>query len=76
MTATAQTRDNRLFAVDRSATGRFWTLTAADEALVRRLAPAVDGSDLLARLLAGRGVDPAGAAAYLAPTLRETFPSW
>ena len=76
MTATAQkAENNRLFAVDRSATGRFWTLADADEALVRRLAPAVGGSDLLARLLAERGVTPDGAEAYLAPTLRETFPN-
>jgi single-stranded-DNA-specific exonuclease len=76
MTATARKTDsNRLFAVDRSATGRFWTLAEADEALVRRLAPSVGGSDLLARLLAERGVDPEGAGAYLAPTLRETFPN-
>jgi single-stranded-DNA-specific exonuclease len=74
MTATAQKNDDRLFAVDRSATGRFWTLAHAEDALVRRLAPAVGGSDLVARLLAGRGVDPAGAAAYLEPTLRDTFP--
>ena len=76
MTATAQkAENNRLFAVDRSATGRFWTLADADEALVRRLAPAVGGSDLLARLLAERGVTPERADAYLAPTLRESFPN-
>lgn len=75
MTATAHKIEDLLFAVGRSATGRFWTLADADEALVRRLAPAVGGSDLLARLLAERGVDPAGARAYLAPTLRETFPN-
>lgn len=63
-----------LFDIQRSATGRFWTLAAVDEAQVRRLAPGVGGSDLLARLLAGREVRPEEAAAYLSPTLRETFP--
>lgn len=63
-----------LFDVTRSATGRFWTLADVDEALVRRLAPSVGGSDLLARLLATRGVRPEEAAAYLEPTLRDTFP--
>ena len=74
MTATARKSEHRLFSVDRSATGRFWTLTPADEALVRRLSPAVGGSDLMARLLAGRGVDAGSAATYLTPTLRDTFP--
>ncbi|MCA8900369.1 MAG: single-stranded-DNA-specific exonuclease RecJ [Hyphomonas sp.] len=74
MSLPAQKPDTRLFEVDRSATGRFWTLSPVDEALVRRLAPSVGGSDLLARLLAGRGVEPSSAASYLAPTLRDTFP--
>jgi single-stranded-DNA-specific exonuclease len=36
--------------------------------------PAASGSDLVARLLAGRGVLPETAQSYLAPTLREMFP--
>lgn len=63
-----------LFSVDRSATGRFWTLLQADDAHVRQLAPLIGGSDLLARLLAARGVKPEEAQQYLEPTLRETFP--
>ena len=74
MAEAARQTSTRLFEVDQSATGRFWTLADADEALVRRLAPSVGGSDLLARLLASRGVDPANAASYLAPTLRDYFP--
>ncbi|KCZ94425.1 single-stranded-DNA-specific exonuclease RecJ [Hyphomonas johnsonii] len=70
----ARQTSSRLFSVDSSATGRFWTMEETDEALVRRLAPSVGGSDLLARLLATRGVDPAHAASYLAPTLRDFFP--
>jgi single-stranded-DNA-specific exonuclease len=57
-----------------SAGGRRWQLAAADEALVRRLLPAVQGADLLAKLLAGRGVTPETAGSYLQPTLRELFP--
>jgi len=67
-------QDTTLFDVQRSATGRFWTLASVDEALVRRLQPSVGGSDLLARLLATRDVTPDEAATYLSPTLRETFP--
>ena len=74
MAQAAHQSSPHLFEVDQSASGRFWTLADADEALVRRLAPSVGGSDLLARLLASRDVDPAQAASYLAPTLRDSFP--
>ncbi len=74
MASPALKSGDTLFGVTQSATGRFWTLADVDEALVRRLAPSVGGSDLLARLLAKRGVRPEEAAAYLEPTLRETFP--
>lgn len=57
-----------------SAGGRRWRLIEADARRVQSLLPAVGGSDLLARLLAIRGVDAAGAPGYLAPTLREFFP--
>lgn len=60
--------------VERSAGGRRWRLAEVDEALVRRLMPAASGSDLVARLLAGRGVTPETAQSYLAPTLRDLFP--
>ena len=54
--------------------GRRWRLLQAEPRAVQSLLPAVGGSDLLARLLAVRGVEAAGAAGYLAPTLREFFP--
>ncbi len=66
--------EGNLFSVDQSATGRFWTLRASDDAVARRLAPLIGGSDLLARLLSARGVTVEGAATYLSPTLRDTFP--
>ncbi len=66
--------ESNLFSVDQSATGRFWTLRSADDALARKLAPLIGGSDLLARLLAARGVSVEGAQTYLSPTLRDTFP--
>ena len=54
--------------------GRRWRLLQAEPRAVQSLLPAVSGSDLLARLLAVRGVEAGAAAAYLAPTLREFFP--
>lgn len=57
-----------------SAGGRRWRLARTDEALVRRLMPVAEGKDLIARLLAGRGVTPEDAEAWLAPTLRRFFP--
>ena len=36
-------QDTTLFDVQRSATGRFWTLASVDEALVRRLQPKTSG---------------------------------
>ncbi|MBA3067237.1 MAG: single-stranded-DNA-specific exonuclease RecJ [Hyphomonas sp.] len=61
-------------APDLSVGGRRWRLQQADPRRVQALLPAVGGIDLLARLLAVRGVDAAGAPGYLAPTLREFFP--
>ena len=63
-----------LFGVSQSASGRFWTLADAPDAEVRQLQPMVHGSDLLARLLAVRGVRPDEVGIYLAPTLKTTFP--
>jgi len=61
-------------AVGLSAGGRRWRLLQADPGRVQALLPKVGGSDLLARLLASRGVEAADAEGYLAPTLREFFP--
>ncbi|MDJ0921255.1 MAG: single-stranded-DNA-specific exonuclease RecJ [Henriciella sp.] len=63
------------FSVSQSHGGRFWTLRESDEALVRALTPEVGGSDLLARLLAPRGVRASDAQDYLKPTLRNAFPN-
>ncbi len=60
--------------VECSLTGRFWTTKPIDEALARRLSAALDGSDLMGRLLASRGVAPDEVDSFLAPTLRDLFP--
>ncbi len=54
--------------------GRFWRLQTPDDDHVRALARHLDGSDLLARLLAPRGLTPDAVGAYLSPTLRALFP--
>lgn len=74
MSQPATLQGSPFLGVERSAGGRRWRLAEVDEALVRRLMPVAAGSDLVARLLAGRGVTPESAQSYLAPTLRELFP--
>jgi single-stranded-DNA-specific exonuclease len=60
------------FGVARSFSGRRWHLKKVDEAAERALARVV--SPVLARLLAARGVGVDGAAAYLAPKLKDLLP--
>ncbi|PPD42506.1 MAG: single-stranded-DNA-specific exonuclease RecJ [Methylocystis sp.] len=62
--------------VERSILGRPWRarLDAAGEATALALVQAHGLDDLLARVLAGRGVSVADAARYLDPTLRELMP--
>ncbi|MHA7900681.1 MAG: single-stranded-DNA-specific exonuclease RecJ [Henriciella sp.] len=54
--------------------GRFWTLSEADEGVVREIAPHLGGDDLLSRLLAPRGIGAAEVETFLNPTLRALFP--
>lgn len=60
--------------VEHSHGGRFWSVNAPDEANVRALAPRLGGDDLLARLLAPRGIGPDDVETFLNPTLRALFP--
>ncbi|MEM1037203.1 MAG: single-stranded-DNA-specific exonuclease RecJ [Pseudomonadota bacterium] len=57
-----------------SHSGRYWSLRQPDDAAVRTLAPYLNGEDLLARLLAPRGVQPDEVETFLNPTLRDLFP--
>src|SRR5688572_5812957 len=68
---------NRLFlGVERSATGRAWRDRLDERGAARALAIAQrhDLPDLLARVLAGRGVEIEDAAGYLDPTVRSLMP--
>ncbi|MEL7042373.1 MAG: single-stranded-DNA-specific exonuclease RecJ [Pseudomonadota bacterium] len=53
---------------------RSWALRAPDEPAVRQLAMHLNGNDLLARLLAPRGIAPDDIETFLNPTLRALFP--
>jgi len=61
------------FGVARSFSGRRWRLASGDEAVARALTQ-TGLSPVLAHLLAARGVDAAGAADYLNPTLKKLMP--
>ena len=68
---------NRLFlGVERSATGRVWRdrLDERGAALALAIAQRHDLPELLARILAGRGVEVEEAARYLDPTVRDLMP--
>ncbi|MEO0606687.1 MAG: single-stranded-DNA-specific exonuclease RecJ [Pseudomonadota bacterium] len=54
--------------------GRYWTVRDQDEAAIRALTPQLEGNDLLARLLAPRGLQPNDIDGFLNPTLRALFP--
>ena len=70
----ADPKGRHLLDVSRSLCDRFWELKRVDEARVRGLSAQLGGDDLLARLLAGRGIQPGEVEGFLAPKLRDTFP--
>lgn len=63
-----------LLGVRRSASGRRWEERAPGGGLALALAQALDAPEILGRVLAGRGVTPDRAAAWLDPTLRALLP--
>src|SRR5689334_9936698 len=75
--ATAMEREDRAFlGVERSATGRYWRsrLDARGEAVALAIAQRGNVPELLARILAARGVEAENADAYLDPTIRTLLP--
>ena len=61
--------------VEASATGRRWLGPTAEQArLGAAIAQATGLPEIVGRILARRGVDPANAPAYLAPALRDLMP--
>ncbi|MGB2220132.1 MAG: single-stranded-DNA-specific exonuclease RecJ [Henriciella sp.] len=59
---------------ENSFSGRYWTIAPPDEGIVQTLAHAVNGNDLLARLLAGRRIAVDDVEVFLKPTLKQLFP--
>jgi single-stranded-DNA-specific exonuclease len=60
--------------VQRSLTGRHWSVTPADERLAMALAQRHGFPEIVARVLAARGVGLEQVESFLAPTLRELLP--
>lgn len=60
--------------VARSVTGRAWASRLADERLALAIAQREGLPEIVARVLAGRGVAPEDCAAYLAPSLKTLMP--
>jgi single-stranded-DNA-specific exonuclease len=69
-------RNNAFLGVERSLLGRCWRarLDWAGEAQAMAIAQAHGLDDVIARVLAGRGVEASNARTYLDPTLRELMP--
>ncbi|MGA8172859.1 MAG: DHH family phosphoesterase, partial [Methylocystis sp.] len=69
-------RNDAFLGVESSLLGRRWLarLDGAGEARAAAIAQAHGLDGVLARVLAGRGVEASGALAYLNPTLREMMP--
>lgn len=63
-----------LLGVERSATGRRWQLRLEDDRVALAIAQTASLPEPVARVLAGRGVAPDAAAAFLAPRLRDLLP--
>ena len=60
--------------LDRSLTGRRWVLRSGDDRVALGMAQRLGLPEVVGRLLAGRGVDPAAAEHFLQPTLRALMP--
>ena len=60
--------------VERSVLGRSWRLRACDETIAVAICQQHGIAEILGRVLAGRGVGPKEAGAFLAPRLRDWLP--
>ncbi|MHA1113083.1 MAG: single-stranded-DNA-specific exonuclease RecJ [Alphaproteobacteria bacterium] len=60
--------------VARSLTGKRWVRREADARAALAIAQRLDAPEIVGRILAGRGIAPEDAGAYLNPTLRDSLP--
>lgn len=72
--AVAAPADAAFLGVERSLSGRRWVEAPSDERLARALAQRHDLPEIVARILAARGVTLDAAADHLQPTLRAAMP--
>ncbi len=70
----AETPSRTFLGVERSATGRAWASRLADERMALAIAQREGLPEIVARVLAGRGIAPEECAAYLAPSLKTLMP--
>ena len=66
--------ERAVLGVGRSIGGKRWRARLADERGALALAQQLELPEIVARVLAARGVDADGAAAFLNPTLRDQLP--
>jgi single-stranded-DNA-specific exonuclease len=63
-----------LLGVERSVGGKRWLLRAGDERATLQIAQQLGVPEIIARVLAGRGIDAAAAPQFLEPRLRDLLP--
>jgi len=63
-----------ILAVENSVTGRVWTARSAEHRIVQAIAQNHDLPEIVARVIAGRGIGIDDADIFLNPTLKETLP--
>ena len=63
-----------ILAVENSVTGRAWTARPAEHRIVQAIAQNHDLPEIVARVIAGRGIGIDDADIFLNPTLKETLP--
>lgn len=68
-------RGEAFLSVERSISGKRWRTRLADDRAALTLAQQLEISEILARVLAARGIDTEGAETFLNPTLRDTLPN-
>lgn len=72
--AVTASRPEPLLNVTSSVRGRNWVLRAADDQVIGRISRENRVDDLIARLIAVRGIEPEAVASFLEPKLRDHFP--
>ena len=70
----AESRAEAFLGVERSLGGKSWQLRATDERVALQMAQQLGLPEIIARVLAGRGVDAAAAPQFLEPRLRDQLP--